>query len=83
MSRAHWVPITAIENLPLKEGRSLHWQGLDIAIFNPGTHVVAVENKCPPQDGRLVDPATLDFIGAALGDLLDEIALIAARAPRG
>ena len=45
-----------------------------VAIANVGTKI---------QDGRLVDPATLDFIGAALGDLLEEIALVAARAPRG
>jgi len=63
MSRSNWVPITAIENLPLKEGRSLHWQGLDIAIFNLGTRVVAVENKCPHQDGPLVDGIVSTFEG--------------------
>ena len=55
MSSSNWVPITAIENLPLNEGRSLHWQGLDIALFNLGARVVAVENKCPHQHGPLVD----------------------------
>lgn len=55
MSDSQWVSITAIENLPLNEGRSLHWHGLDIAIFNLGTRVVAVENKCPHQHGPLVD----------------------------
>ena len=55
MSNPNWVPITAIGNLPLNEGRSLLWQGLDIALFNLGTRVVAVENKCPHQQGPLVD----------------------------
>ena len=55
MSNVRWIPITAIENLPPNEGRSLHWQGLDIALFNLGSRVVAVENKCPHQNGPLVD----------------------------
>ena len=46
-------------------------------------HVAIASVGAKIQDGRLVDPATLDFIGAALGDLLEEIALVAARAPRG
>ena len=33
-------------------------------------------------DGRLVDPATLDFIRAALGVLLDEVMLLRRAAPR-
>ena len=63
MSNSPWVAITAIENLPLKEGRSLHWQGLDIALFNLGARVVAVENKCPHQDGPLVDGIVSTFEG--------------------
>ena len=63
MSSSPWVAITAIENLPLKEGRSLHWQGLDIALFNLGSRVVAVENKCPHQDGPLVDGIVSTFDG--------------------
>jgi chromate reductase len=46
-------------------------------------HVAIASVGAKIQDGRLVDPATLDFIGAALGDLLEEIALVEARAPQG
>lgn len=55
MSESQWVPITAIDNLPLNEGRALNWRGLEIALFNLGTRVVAVENKCPHLQGPLVD----------------------------
>lgn len=55
MSSSQWIPITSIQNLPTNEGRSLHWQGLDIALFNLGSRVVAVENRCPHQHGPLVD----------------------------
>ncbi|MFN0106720.1 MAG: nitrite reductase small subunit NirD [Bryobacteraceae bacterium] len=63
MSNSPWVAITPIENLPLKEGRSLHWQGLDIALFNLGSRVVAVENVCPHQQGPLVDGIVSNFDG--------------------
>jgi len=46
-------------------------------------HVAIANVGAKIQDGRLVDAATLDFIGAALADLLDEIALVSAHARRG
>lgn len=55
MSESNWVPLTAIENLPLNEGRSVLWNGLNLALFNLGSRVVAVENKCPHLHGPLVD----------------------------
>ncbi len=63
MSNPQWIPITAIENLPLNEGRSLRWNGLDIALFNLGARVVAVENRCPHQHGPLVDGIVSNFDG--------------------
>lgn len=63
MSDSQWVPITGIENLPLNEGRSLRWAGLDIALFNLGTRIVAVENRCPHQHGPLVDGIVSNFDG--------------------
>jgi len=41
-------------------------------------HVAIANVASRIQDGRLVDATTLDFIGVALGELLDEIALLAA-----
>ncbi|AVQ85578.1 NAD(P)H-dependent oxidoreductase (plasmid) [Variovorax sp. PDNC026] len=40
-------------------------------------HVAIANVASRIQDGRLVDAATLDFIGAALAELLEEIALLA------
>lgn len=55
MPDSAWVPITAIANLPHNEGRSVRWNGLDIALFNLGSRIVAVENRCPHQHGPIVD----------------------------
>lgn len=50
-----WVRITAVENIPLREGRSVQLDGHDIAIFNLGDHFLAVENRCPHRGGPLAD----------------------------
>jgi nitrite reductase (NADH) small subunit len=50
-----WVRITQIENIPLREGRAVQIAGRDIAIFNLGDRVLAVENKCPHRGGPLAD----------------------------
>uniref|UniRef100_UPI000D404C60 NADPH-dependent FMN reductase n=1 Tax=unclassified Variovorax TaxID=663243 RepID=UPI000D404C60 len=44
-------------------------------LVRPHVAIAGVASRI--QDGRLVDAATLDFIGAALADLLEEIALLA------
>ena len=50
-----WVRITGIENIPLREGRGVQIAGHDIAIFNLGDRILAVENKCPHRGGPLAD----------------------------
>lgn len=55
MLSSNWVPITAIENLPRNEGRALRWNGIEIAVFNLGNRVVALENRCPHQHGPIAD----------------------------
>ncbi len=50
-----WVRVTQIENIPLREGRSVQIAGHDIAIFNLGDGFLAVENKCPHRGGPLAD----------------------------
>ena len=51
----NWVRITRVENIPLREGRSVQIAGHDIAIFNLGDRFLAVENKCPHRGGPLAD----------------------------
>ena len=36
MQQSNWIKITSLDNLPLREGRSVKLAGLDIAIFNLG-----------------------------------------------
>lgn len=50
-----WVQITAVENIPLREGRSVHVGGRSLAIFNLGDRFHAVENSCPHRGGPLAD----------------------------
>ena len=50
-----WVRITQAQNIPLREGRSVHIAGHDIAIFNLGDRFLAVENRCPHRGGPLAD----------------------------
>lgn len=50
-----WVRITPVENIPLREGRSIQVSGHDLAIFNLGDRFLAVENRCPHRGGPLAD----------------------------
>ena len=50
-----WVQITPAENIPLREGRRVTVNGLEIAIFNLGGRFVAMENRCPHRGGPLAD----------------------------
>jgi len=50
-----WVRVTQVENIPLREGRSVQIAGHDIAIFNLGDRFLAVENKCAHRGGPLSD----------------------------
>jgi nitrite reductase (NADH) small subunit len=51
----NWVSITAVENIPLREGRSVQVGGRSLAIFNLGHRFLAVENRCPHRGGPLAD----------------------------
>ena len=53
--KRNWKRITAAENIPSQEGRSVSIGGMEIAIFNLGNRFVAIENACPHQGGPLCD----------------------------
>ncbi len=55
MSESRWVQVTAIENVPLREGRAANVGGREIAIFNLGARVLAVDGRCPHKAGPLCD----------------------------
>lgn len=55
MSNKQWVRITALQNIPLREGRSVSVAGHEIAIFNLGDRVLAVDGRCPHKGGPLAE----------------------------
>ena len=50
-----WVRITAVENIPLREGRAVEVGGQVVAVFNLGDRFLALENRCPHRGGPLAD----------------------------
>lgn len=50
-----WTPITRLSNLPLREGRSVALGDREIALFNLGDRLAAVDAACPHRGGPLCD----------------------------
>jgi nitrite reductase (NADH) small subunit len=55
MSERRWIRVTAVENLPLREGRAVRLGDTEVALFNLGDRVLATHNQCPHQGGPLCD----------------------------
>ena len=55
MNDCAWVRITAHNSIPLREGRAVMVAGREIAIFNLGDRVLAIDNRCPHRAGPLSD----------------------------
>jgi nitrite reductase (NADH) small subunit len=55
MNEPRWIRVTAVENLPLREGRAVTLGDREIALFNLGNRVLATDNQCPHQGGPLCD----------------------------
>jgi nitrite reductase (NADH) small subunit len=55
VSNRQWIRITALQNIPLREGRSVSVAGREIAIFNLGDRVLAVDGRCPHKGGPLAE----------------------------
>ena len=50
-----WVRITAVEDIPLREGRAVQVGAQELAIFNLGDRFLAVQNRCPHKGGPLAE----------------------------
>ena len=50
-----WTAITAIGNVPLREGRAVTIGNTEIAIFHLEDRYLTIENKCPHKGGPLCD----------------------------
>jgi nitrite reductase (NADH) small subunit len=55
MTARRWVRVTALENIPLREGRAVLLGDIEVALFNLGDRVLATHNRCPHQAGPLCD----------------------------
>jgi nitrite reductase (NADH) small subunit len=55
MNERYWIWITPVDSLPAREGRALSVAGHEIALFNLGHRIVAIENRCPHKGGPLAD----------------------------
>jgi len=50
-----WLRITHCDNIPLRQGRSVCVAGHEVAIFNLGDRFLAIDNRCPHNQGPLCD----------------------------
>jgi nitrite reductase (NADH) small subunit len=50
-----WLRVTAVENVPPREGRPVWIGDREIALFNLGDRFLAVDNRCPHSGGPLCD----------------------------
>ena len=55
MQESNWIRIAPADTLPLQEGRAVKVGDLELAVFNLGNRILAVENACPHQGGPLCD----------------------------
>jgi nitrite reductase (NADH) small subunit len=55
MNDHRWIRVTAVENLPVREGRAVLLGDREIALFNLGDRILATDNQCPHQGGPLCD----------------------------
>jgi NAD(P)H-dependent nitrite reductase small subunit len=55
MNDRDWTPITAIENIPPRQGRSVCVSGAEIAVFNLNGRYLTIDNECPHKGGPLCD----------------------------
>ncbi|HKV63672.1 MAG TPA: nitrite reductase small subunit NirD [Candidatus Acidoferrum sp.] len=55
MNEGKWIRITSLQNIPLREGRAVCVSGREIAIFNLGDRLLAVDGRCPHKGGPLAE----------------------------
>ena len=63
MSPSNWIRITPVENIPLREGREVELGKERWTVFNLGDRVVALENRCPHQNGPIADGIVSTYAG--------------------
>jgi nitrite reductase (NADH) small subunit len=55
VSGTAWIRLTSIDNIPVREGRSIAVGAHELAVFNLGDRFLAVDGRCPHRGGPLAD----------------------------
>jgi len=55
MSDRRWIRVTAVDNIPPREGRAVLVGDRELALFNLGDRFLATDPQCPHQGGPLCD----------------------------
>jgi nitrite reductase (NADH) small subunit len=55
MRESRWIRVTALANIPAREGRAVQIGDREIAIFNLGDRLLATSSHCPHKGGPLCD----------------------------
>ncbi len=97
MKETDYVRVCPLSEVPAGEGRGYQVEGYDLAVFNVGSEILVIENRCPHMgaelgDGELVDRQVccgehgwaIDLdTGAAIGRSADLIATFPAKVVEG
>lgn len=54
----NWFKITEARNIPLREGRCVSMGRRELAVFHLPDRFLAIDNRCPHQQGPLCDGIT-------------------------
>lgn len=60
MKQPDLVRVCALADVPAGESRAFNVEGFDIAVFNLGDEVFAIENRCPHQGAQLSEGDLVD-----------------------
>lgn len=61
-----WIQITTTDQIPLREGRSVDLGNREIALFNLGDRIAAIDAACPHRGGPLCDGIVTGSGGVSL-----------------
>ena len=72
MSDGRWVRVTAVENIPPREGRAVLVGDRELALFNLGDRFLATDPQCPHQGGPLCDGIVTGTLGGVPAARLED-----------
>ena len=55
MEEPKWIEVTAVNAIPVKDGKRVLYGNYEVALFNLGNEYLAIDNRCPHKAGPLAD----------------------------